>query len=109
MFYCSNISEYSEEFMRYLSKNINSKNRDKILGQNNDLCNELINNPNIDNKLFDIIIKYVNEKISFIDEEFKNKKSRIKQLIEKNLLEINNDNIGFLVQNGLYRKIWRWS
>ena len=105
LFYCSNISEYSEEFMRYLSKNINSKNRDKILGQNNDLCNELINNPNIDNKLFDIIIKYVNEKISFIDEEFKNKKSRIKQLIEKNLLEINNDNIGFLVQNGFNDEI----
>lgn len=105
LFYCSNISEYSEEFIDYLSRNINSKNRDKILEQNNDLCNELINNPNIDNKLFNNIIKYVNEKISFIDEEFKNKKSRIKQLIEKNLLEINNDNIGFLVQNGFNDEI----
>lgn len=105
LFYCSNISEYSKEFIDYLSRNINSKNRDKILEQNNDLCNELINNPNIDNKLFNNIIKCVNEKISFIDEEFKNKKSRIKQLIEKNLLEINNGNIEFLVQNGFNDEI----
>lgn len=105
LFYSSKISEYSEEFIKYLSRNINSKNRDKILEQNNDLCNQLINNPNIDNNLFKNIIKYVNEKISYIDEEFKNKKTRVKQLIEKNLLEINNDNIKFLVQNGFNHEI----
>ena len=99
LFYCSNISEYSQEFIEYLSRNINFKNRNKILGQNNDLCNELINNPNINISLFKNIIKYVTEKISCIDKEFKNKKSRVKQLIENNLLEINNDNIEFLVQN----------
>ena len=105
LFYSSNISEYSEEFIKYLSRNINSKNRKKILEKNNDLCDKLINNPNIDKKLFNNIIKYVNEKISYIDEEFKNKKTRVKQLIEKNLLEINNDNIEFLVQNGFNHEI----
>lgn len=101
LFYCSKISEYSEEFIKYLGRNINSKNRDEILGQNKDLCNELINNPNIDNKLFNNIIKYVKEKISCIDERYKDKdkKTRVKQLIEKNLLEINKENIEFLVQN----------
>ena len=99
LFYCSKISEYSEEFIKYLGRNINSKNRDEILGQNKDLCNELINNPNIDNKLFNNIIKHVKEKISCIDERYKDKKTRVKQLIEKNLLEINKENIEFLVQN----------
>ena len=105
LFYYSNISEYSEEFIGYLSKNINSKNRDRILAKNKELCNELINNPNIDNKLFNNIIKYVNEKISYIDEEFKDKKIRVKQLIKNNLLEINDDNIEFLVQNGFNDEI----
>lgn len=101
LFYCSKISEYSEEFIKYLGRNINSKNRDEILGQNKDLCNELINNPNIDSKLFNNIIKHVKEKISCINERYKDKdkKSRVKQLIEKNLLEINKENIEFLVQN----------
>ena len=83
LFYCSKISEYSEEFIKYLGRNINSKNRDEILGQNKDLCNELINNPNIDSKLFINIIKHVKEKISCIDERYKDKdkKSRLKQLI----------------------------
>jgi len=101
LFYCSKISEYSEEFIKYLGRNINSKNRDEILGQNKDLCNELINNPNIDSKLFINIIKHVKEKISCIDERYKDKdkKSRVKQLIENNLLEINKENIEFLVQN----------
>ena len=41
------------------------------------------------------------EKISCIDERYKDKdkKSRVKQLIENNLLEINKENIEFLVQN----------
>ena len=107
LFYCSKISEYSEEFIKYLGRNINSKNRDKILGQNKELCNELINNPNIDSKLFNNIIKHVKEKISCIDERYKDKdkKSRVKQLIEKNLLEINKENIEFLVQNKFNNEI----
>lgn len=100
-FYCSKISEYSEEFIKYLSRNINLKNREKILGENKKLCDKLINNPNIDSKLFNNIIKHVKEKISCINERYKDKdkKSRVKQLIEKNLLEINKENIEFLVQN----------
>ena len=100
-FYCSKISEYSEEFIKYLSRNINLKNREKILGENKKLCDKLINNPNIDTKLFNNIIKHVKEKISCINERYKDKdkKSRVKQLIEKNLLEINKENIEFLVQN----------
>lgn len=99
LFYSSKISEYSEEFIKYLSRNINLKNREKILGENKKLCDKLINNPNIDSKLFNNIIKHVKEKISCINERYKDKKSRVKQLIEKNLLEINKENIEFLVQN----------
>ena len=107
LFYSSNISEYSEEFIKYLSRNINSKNRKNILGKNNELCNKLINNPNIDNKLFNNIIKYVNKRISCIDERYKekDKKSRVKQLIKNNLLEINEENIEFLVQNRFNNEI----
>lgn len=107
LFYSSNISEYSEEFIKYLSRNINFKNRKNILGRNNELCNKLINNPNIDNKLFNNIIKYVNERISCIDERYKekDKKSRVKQLIKNNLLEINEENIEFLVQNRFNNEI----
>ena len=100
-FYSSKISEYSEEFIKYLSRNINFKNREIILVENKDLCNKLINNPNIDNKLFNNIIKYVNKRISCIDERYKekDKKSRVKQLIKNNLLEISEENIEFLIQN----------
>lgn len=107
LFYGANISEYSEEFIKYLSRNINFKNRDRILAKNKGLCNKLINNPNIDNKLFNNIIKYVNEKISCIDERYKekNKKSRVKQLIKNKLLEINKENIEFLVQNRFNHEI----
>ena len=107
LFYCSKISEYSEEFIKYLSRNINFKNREKILGENKDLCNKLINNSNIDNKLFNNIIKYVDEQISCIDERYKDKdkRTRVKQIIENNLLEINEENIEFLVQNGFNYEI----
>lgn len=107
LFYGANISEYSEEFIKYLSRNINFKNRDRILAKNKGLCNKLINNPNIDNKLFNNIIKYVNEKISCIDERYKekNKKSRVKQLVKNKLLEINKENIEFLVQNRFNHEI----
>ena len=94
--YCENIEKSSKEFIDYLERNLNGSNVDEILKGNSDMCNEFINNPELRDGLFEYIYKYANEPIETLDSDLS--EERINLLLEKELIEINYQNIKLLLE-----------
>ena len=94
--YYDNIGKSSKEFIDYLERNLNESNVDEILKGNSDMCNEFINNPELRDGLFEYIYKYANEPIETLDSDLS--EERINLLLEKELIEINYQNIKLLLE-----------
>ena len=94
--YYDNIDKSSKEFIDYVERNLNELNVDEILQGNSDMCNEFINNPELRDGLFEYIYKYANEPIETLDSDLS--KERINLLLEKELIEINYQNIKLLLE-----------
>ena len=98
-----NDSVIQELFIKYLEENSSNSNLRELLLQNVDICNVLIR-WDCNDAIFNIASEIADEKICEIDKTLKN--TRIKSLIAKNLVELNNINIGFLMQQNLNQELY---
>lgn len=94
---------HSKAFIRYLEKNLNKDNSVDILSDSKILCNSLINNPVISDKLFDIVIDYTDKKIKKINTDLS--RSRINILLKRKLIAVNIDNIELLINHSYFKEI----
>lgn len=94
---------HSKAFIRYLEKNLNKDNSVDILSDSKILCNSLINNPVISDKLFDIVIDYTDKKIKKINTDLS--RSRINILLKRKLITVNIDNIELLMNHSYFKEI----
>ena len=95
--------EYSNEFYKYLENNLNEINCEEILENNDSVCNSLINDPSISDKVFTFIIKYASKPIRNID--VKLTQNKVNMLVKHRLIEINKKNIKNLLHNLYYTEI----
>lgn len=95
--------EYSNEFYKYLENNLNEINCEEILENNDSVCNSLINDPSISDKVFAFIIGYANKPIRNID--VKLTQNKVNMLVKHRLIEINKKNIKNLLHNLYYTEI----
>lgn len=108
--YWDAIDEYGEEFTDYFDKNISEENAEEIFSYVEGISNEFISSTLVSDKVFGFAIRYANEPIDEINNNFS--KERVVNLIDKDLLLINNDNLEFLVKNSyddiLVHWVGRW-
>lgn len=102
-YYWEAMDSYSEVFIKYIDKNINENNYEEILFGNNTICDSLINDSEISDKMFSYILRCAKNKIENIDEKIP--LYRIKTLVEKDYISINNDNIRKMLKNNFYEEI----
>jgi hypothetical protein len=95
--YWNMIEEYDEEFLEYLDKNINEYNYEDILSNNISICNELINDFQVSDKVYDYAILYADIPIDNVSSELK--QSRVDSIVDKGLLRITDENIEMLIEN----------
>ena len=101
--YWETIDSYSEVFIKYIDKNINENNYGEILSDNNAICDSFINDHEISDKMFSYVLRCAKNKIENIDEKIP--QYRIKTLVEKDYISINNDNIRKMLENNYYEEI----
>lgn len=89
--YYETVEKLSKKFIDYVERNLNESNVDEILKGNSDMCNEFINNPELSDNLFKYVYKYAKEPIKNLDSNLS--KERINLLTERELIEINYDNM----------------
>lgn len=105
--YYDNIGKSSKEFIDYLERNLNESNVDEILKGNSDMCNNLINNPELSDNLFKYVYKYANKDIKNLEPNLP--KERIISLIKENLIEFNNKNFNFMLEKNWKEAIVIWT
>ena len=102
-FYFNSVEAYSYSFLNYLNRNLNSDNVDDVLEGNSEVCNILVNDHEISDKVFDLMIKYVDEGVEEISEDISS--YRVDKLIDNKLFSITEHNISILVKNKWNLKI----
>ena len=98
-----NGSVIQELFMKYLEKNSSNSYLRELLSQNVDICNILIQ-WDCSDTIYNIASEIADKKISEINEALK--RTRIKYLITRNLIELNNINIDFLIQHKFNQELY---
>lgn len=98
-----NIKSYFEmannlnmELINFVSRNINEENVDNILKENEKLCDAMINDSRVEEKLFNYVIDYTESSINHINSKLP--KERISKLIQHDLIELTEENIGKLLE-----------
>ncbi|WP_281665919.1 YobI family P-loop NTPase [Gemella morbillorum] len=98
-----NGSVTQELFMKYLEENSSNSNLRELLLQNIDICNMLIQ-WDCSDIIYNIASEIADKNISEINEALK--RTRIKDLITRNLIELNNINIDFLIQHKFNQELY---
>ena len=101
--YWNSMDSYNQVFVNYIDKNINENNYREILFGNDTICDSFINNNEISDKMFSYVLRCAKNKIENIDEKIP--QYRIKILVEKDYISINNDNIRKMLENNYYEEI----
>ena len=96
-FYWSVSKKYSTNFLNYLDRNINDENVNEVLKENYIMCNTLVNDDEITDKVFDFTLKFVDKKIEKINNKLPS--DRISKLINNNLISVTEHNVNTLVEN----------
>lgn len=104
MYSCENINaywnmseQYDNEFVHYLERHVSEDNSRAILESNVDVCNSLINDPDVNDILFGFVILYADKQINSIYSSMD--EARVKLLIQRNLFAVSPQNIEILVDN----------
>ncbi|MGO5334124.1 YobI family P-loop NTPase [Enterococcus cecorum] len=93
-----NMSEqYDNEFIHYLERHISEDNSKAILESNVDVCNSLLNDPDVNDILFRFVILYADKQINSI--YFSMDEARVKLLIQRDLFAVSKNNIETLIDN----------
>ena len=98
--YWNMIEEYSDDFIKYLNKNLDEDNNEDILKNNISICNTFINSPFVSDKIFSFVIKYADEPISNINNKLT--QNRVNTLVNQKLIEVTKENIETLWNNSYY-------
>ncbi|HHX67111.1 MAG TPA: hypothetical protein GX708_03520 [Gallicola sp.] len=101
--YWNMIKTYNVDFINYIDRNINEKNAECILENNNSICNIFINDPDISDKLFGFVLSYADKQIEVIDAKLSGE--RVNKLIQNNLFAVTDDNIACLLANSYHKEI----
>lgn len=102
-YYSENIDYLSENFIKYINLHFPKNIEEQFLSENILMCNKLINNPQINDEVFNNIIPFVNNKILKLNESLTNK--RVSSLIKFKLIDISESNINVLLLNKYYEEI----
>lgn len=93
-----NMSEqYDNEFIHYLERHISEDNSKVVLESNVDVCNSLINDPDVNNILFGFVILYADKQINNIYSSMD--EARVKLLIQRDLFAVSKNNIETLIDS----------
>jgi len=92
-----------EDFIKYLENNSSSPTLREVLSQNIDICNMLIQ-WNCNNDIFNIASEIANVEIEKLSKVIA--RTRIKTLISKYLVELNYENIDFLIQQNYNQELY---
>lgn len=91
----------------YKNKTTDQSEKEKIFQELVDICNILINNNNVGKDLFEIIIKFATERIIKLNADLQI--NRIKELVNRDLIVPNEDNIKILIDKSLDEEIKRFA
>ena len=91
----------------YKNKTTDQSEKEKIFQELVDTCNILINNNNVGKDLFEIIIKFATERIIKLNADLQI--NRIKELVNRDLIVPNEDNIKILIDKSLDEEIKRFA
>lgn len=92
-----------EDFIKYLENNNSNPTLREVLSQSTDICNMLIQ-WNCNNNIFNIASEIANVEIEKISKAIS--RVRIKTLISKHLVELNYENIDFLIQQNYNQELY---
>lgn len=92
-----------EDFIKYLENNNPNPTLQEVLSQSTDICNMLIQS-NCDNDIFNIASEITNVEIEKLSKVIT--RARIKTLISKHLVELNYENIDFLIQQNYNQELY---
>ena len=92
-----------EDFIKYLENNNSNPTFREVLYQSTDICNMLIQ-WNCNNDIFNIASEIANVEIEKLSKVIT--RARIKTLISKHLVELNYENIDFLMQQNLNQELY---
>lgn len=98
-----NDSISQEDFIKYLENNSSNPILREILSQSTDICNMLIQ-WNCNNDIFNIASEIANVEIKKLSKVIA--RTRIKTLISKHLVELNYENIDFLIQQNYNQELY---
>lgn len=101
--YWNSMDSYNQIFVNYIDKNINENNYNEILFDNNAICDSFINDNEISDKMFSYVLRCTRNKIENIDAKIP--QGRVKILVDKGYISINNDNIRKMLKNNFYEEI----
>lgn len=100
------IDKYNKNFTEYFDKNISEDNVEEIFNNIEGISDAFINSGLVSDKVFGFAIRYANEPIDKINNNFS--KERVEMLIDEDLLLINNENLEFLVKNSYDEVLVHW-
>ena len=98
-----NDSISQEDFIKYLENNSSNPILREVLSQSADICNMLIQ-WNCNNDIFNIASEITNVEIKKLSKVIT--RARIKTLISKHLVELNYENIDFLIQQNYNQELY---
>lgn len=102
-YYWENIDFYGEELIKYLDVNINADNVEEILSTNKKICNSLITDSNINIRLFEYLLPFVDKIFEEIEVDLT--AERIERLIKNNLLAVTSENIKYLMDREYHKEV----
>lgn len=101
--YWDMVEEYSDDFIEYLENNLDENNNEDVLKNNVTICNMLINDASVSDKIFAFVIKFANKPISNINHNLT--QGRVITLVDHRLIEVTEKNIEVLLNNSYYGEL----
>lgn len=101
--YWDMVEEYSDDFIEYLDNNLDENNNEDVLKNNVTICNTLINDASVSDKIFAFVIKFANKPISNINHNLT--QGRVITLVDHRLIEVTEKNIEVLLNNSYYGEL----
>ena len=101
--YWDMVEEYSDDFIKYLDNNLDENNNEGVLKNNATICNGLINEASVSDKIFAFLIKFANKPISNINHNLA--QNRVNNLVDHRLIEVTEKNIEILLNNSYYGEL----
>lgn len=101
--YWDMVEEYSDDCIKYLDNNLDENNNERVLKNNVNICNRLINDAALSDKTFEFVIKFANKPISDINHNLA--QDRVNNLVKHRMIEVAENNIEVLLNNSYYDEL----